>query len=116
MIACLDNGRSSIFGSARAEVTPPSCGEVDRFRAELVRRAKVILMLAGGGASYSEISARFGCAGRDIGLCRAMGRHVTVEGRPKLVFWELTRSEPTYGSTHWSSYRPAEDVGCAGRP
>jgi transposase len=92
---------------------------------EAVRRAKVILMLAGGG-SYSEICKRLGCTDRYINLWKkrfqqerlsgldsryrgAEYRRRTAQTEARIL--ELTRSGPTDGSTHWSSYRLAKEVG-----
>src|SRR3979411_744668 len=92
---------------------------------ESVRRAKVILMLA-GGSSYSEICARLGCTDRYISLWKerfqqerlggldsryrgAEHRRRTAQTEARIL--ELTRGEPTDGSTHWSSYRLAKEVG-----
>ena len=82
-------------------------------------------MLA-GGSSYSEICARLGCTDRYISLWKerfqqerlggldsryrgAEHRRRTAQTEARIL--ELTRSEPTDGSTHWSSYRLAKEVG-----
>src|SRR3979411_2712577 len=92
---------------------------------ESVRRAKVILMLA-GGSSYSEICARLGCTDRYISLWKerfkqerligldsryrgAEHRRRTAQTEARIL--ELTRGKPTDGSTHWSSYRLAKELG-----
>jgi len=92
---------------------------------ESVRRAKVILMLADGG-SYSQISERIGCTDHYIGLWqnrfkqeRLIGLDSCCSGaerrgssaRTEARILELTRREPTDGSTHWSSYRLAKELG-----
>src|SRR6266446_7500879 len=92
---------------------------------ELVKRAKVILMLA-AGRPYSEISERLACTDRYISLWKerfqqerlvgldsryrgAEYRRRTAQTEARIL--ELSRSEPTDGSTHWSSYRLAKEVG-----
>jgi transposase len=92
---------------------------------ESVRRAKVILVLA-GGSSYSAICAQLGCTDRYTSLWKerfqqerlggldsryrgAEYRRRTAQTEARIL--ELTRSEPTDGSTHWSSYRLAKEVG-----
>jgi transposase len=92
---------------------------------ESVRRAKVILMLAAGD-SYSGICERFGCTDRYISLWKerfqqerlsgldsryrgAEHRRRTAETEAGIL--EVTRRGPTDGSTHWSSYRLAKEVG-----
>src|ERR1700675_2959765 len=115
----------------RVILTPPERRELQRrargrsLSVESVRRAKVILMLA-GGSSYSEICARLGCTDRYISLWKerfqqerlggldsryrgAEHRRRTAETEARIL--ELTRSEPTDGSTHWSSYRLAKEGG-----
>src|SRR5258706_3747512 len=88
---------------------------------ELVKRAKVILMLA-AGRSYSEISERLACTDRYISLWKERFRHERLVGldsryrgaehrrrtaQTEARILELTRRGPTDGSTHWSSYRLA---------
>jgi transposase len=115
----------------RVILAPPEWRELQRrargraLSVESVRRAKVILMLA-GGSSYSEICARLGCTDRYISLWKerfqqerlggldsryrgAEHRRRTAQTEARIL--ELTRSEPTDGSTHWSSYRLAKEVG-----
>src|SRR5260370_21145196 len=104
---------------------------------ELVKRAKVILMLA-AGRSYSEISGRLACTDRYISLWKERFKHERLVGldsryrgaeyrrrtaQTEARILELTRRGPTDGSTHWSSYRLAKElgvspsaVGRAGRP
>ena len=82
-------------------------------------------MLAGGG-SYSEIGERLRCTDRYINLWKerfqqerlsgldsryrgAEYRRRTAQTEARIL--ELSRSEPTDGSTHWSSYRLAKEVG-----
>src|SRR5271168_679169 len=115
----------------RVILAPPERTELKRrarsrsLAVEAVRRAKVILMLAGGG-SYSEICERLRCTDRYINLWeerfqqgrlsgldshyRGAGyRRRTAQTEARIL--ELTRSEPTDASTHWSSYRLAKEVG-----
>ena len=115
----------------RVFLAPPERRELQRrargrsLSVESVRRAKVILMLA-GGSSYSEICARLGCTDRYISLWKerfqqerlggldsryrgAEYRRRTAQTEARIL--ELTRSRPTDGSTHWSSYRLAKEVG-----
>jgi transposase len=92
---------------------------------ELVKRAKVILMLA-EGHSYSEISERLTCtdryisgwklrfqqdrlAGLDSRYRGAAYRRRTAQTEARIL--ELTRRGPHDGSTHWSSYRLAKELG-----
>jgi transposase len=92
---------------------------------ELVKRAKVILMLA-AGRPYSEISERLACTDRYISLWKerfkqerlvgldsryrgAEHRRRTPQTEARIL--ELTRRGPTNGSTHWSSYRLAKELG-----
>ena len=115
----------------RVILAPPERTELKRrarsrsLAVEAVRRAKVILMLAGGG-SYSEICERLRCTDRYINLWKerfqqgrlsgldsryrgAGYRRRTAQTEARIL--ELTRSEPTDASTHWSSYRLAKEVG-----
>src|SRR6202011_1549702 len=115
----------------RVVLAPPERKELERrarsrsLAVELVRRAKVILMLAAGW-SYSEIGERLGCTDRYISLWKerfkqerligldsryrgAEHRRRTAQTEARIL--ELTRGEPTDGSTHWSSYRLAKEVG-----
>src|SRR4030088_3769336 len=76
-------------------------------------------MLA-AGRSYSEISERLACTDRYISLWKERFRHERLIGldsryrgaehrrrtaQTEARILELTRGEPTDGSTHWSSYR-----------
>src|SRR6516162_3565381 len=89
--------------------------------AELVKRAKVILMLA-AGHSYNEISEKLTCTDRYISVWKqrfkqerlagldsryrgAEYRRRTAQTEARIL--ELTRLGPSDGSTHWSSYRLA---------
>src|ERR1700716_3040807 len=115
----------------RVVLAPPERKELEpraRSRSlavELVRRAKVILMLAAGW-SYSEIGERLGCTDRYSSLWKerfkqerligldsryrgAEHRRRTAQTEARIL--ELTRGEPTDGSTRWSSYRLAKEVG-----
>src|ERR1700720_504101 len=115
----------------RVVLAPPERKELERrarsrsLAVELVRRAKVILMLAAGW-SYSEIGERLGCTDRYISLWKerfkqerligldsryrgAEHRRRTAQTEARIL--ELTRGEPTDGSTHWSSYRLFQEGG-----
>jgi transposase len=112
-------------------LAPPERRELQRrarkrsLAVELVKRAEVVLMLA-GGHSYREIRERLDCSdeyirewkkrfqeGRLAGLdSRFRGsqrrtRPAEVEAR----ILEATRQGPTDGTTHWSSYRLARKLG-----
>src|ERR1700716_2483209 len=93
--------------------------------AELVKRAKLILLLA-GGHSYSEIGSRLSCTDRYISVWkqrfvqeRLVGlasryrgnQHRRRSGATEARILELTRRGPSDGSTHWSSYRLAKELG-----
>src|ERR1700733_8473569 len=103
----------------RVILAPPERRELRRrarsrsLAVESVRRAKVILMLA-AGESYSEICERLGCSDRYISLWKerfqqerlvgldsryrgAEYRRRTAQTEARIL--ELTRSEPTDGST-----------------
>src|SRR6202034_4666503 len=84
-----------------------------------------MLMLA-AGESYSEICERLGCSDRYISLWKerfqqerlsgldsryrgAKHRRRTAEIEARIL--EVTRRGSTDGSTHWSSYRLAKEVG-----
>jgi transposase len=115
----------------RVILAPPERRELKRrarsrsLAVESVRRAKVILMLA-AGESYSEICERLGCSDRYISLWKerfqqerlsgldsryrgAKHRRRSAEIEARIL--EVTRRGPTDGSTHWSSYRLAKEVG-----
>jgi transposase len=92
---------------------------------EVVKRAKVILMLA-AGHSYSEISQKLACTDRYISgwklrfkqerLVGLDSRYRGAEYRRRSAqtearILELTRRGPKDGSTHWSSYRLAKELG-----
>ena len=89
------------------------------------RRAKVILMLSAGG-SYCEISKRLGCTFNYISYWRERFKQTRMVGldsrdpgagrlrksaqiEARILEW--TGREPTDGSTQWSSYRLAKEVG-----
>src|SRR5258708_10979465 len=116
---------------ARVMLAPPERRELERrarsrsLAVDLVRRAKVILMLA-AGRSYAEIGERLGCTDRYISLWKkrfkqerlvsldsryrgAEHRRRTAQTEARIL--ELTRREPTDGSTHSSSYRLAKEEG-----
>jgi transposase len=115
----------------RVILAPPERQELKRrarsrsLAVESVRRAKVILMFA-AGESYSEKCERLGCTDRYISLWKerfqqgrlsgldsryrgAEHRRRTAETEARIL--EVTRRGPTDGSTHWSSYRLAKEVG-----
>ncbi len=94
-------------------------------RAEDVRRARLLLMLA-GGESYRTIRKALGCNANYVSCWkqrfvaeRLSGLYVRHPGRavqkrtPRLEarILELTRRGPTDGSTHWSSRKLAEHLG-----
>jgi transposase len=115
----------------RVVLAPPERKELERrarsrsLAAELVKRAKVILMLA-AGHSYSEISEKLTCTDRYISAWKqrfkqerlagldsryrgAEYRRRTAQTEARIL--ELTRLGPSDGSTHWSSYRLAKELG-----
>src|SRR5580704_5123902 len=115
----------------RVVLAPPERKELERrarsrsLAAESVRKAKVILMLA-AGSSYKEICGRFDCAVHYISRLKARFKERRLIGldprfpaggrgrssaqtEARIVEW--TRCEPTDGSTHWSTYRLAKEVG-----
>ena len=92
---------------------------------ELVKRAKVILMLA-NDRSYSEISQKLTCTDRYISTWKfrfkedrlagldsryrgAAYRRRTAQTEARIL--EFTQRGPRDGSTHWSSYRLAKELG-----
>src|SRR3981189_2523136 len=90
-----------------------------------VKRAKLILLLA-GGHSYSEIGSRLSCTDRYISVWkqrfvqeRLVGlasryrgnQHRRRSAATEARILELTRRGPSDGSTHWSSYRLAKELG-----
>lgn len=96
-----------------------------RLRADDVRRARLILMLAAGD-SYSSIQAALGCnrgyisrwkkrflEERLAGLhARHTGRAVSVQTpqmEARILSW--TRCKPTDGSTHWTTRKLAKKLG-----
>src|SRR5258708_31759287 len=127
----------------RIALAPPERRELMRRRrkrslaVELVKRAEVILMLA-AGHSYREVRQRLDCsdeyirewkrrfqeerlAGLDSRYRGSQRRTRTAETEARIL--EPTRQGPTDGTTHWSSYRLAKDLGLsqssvsrAGRP
>src|SRR5260221_2766917 len=127
------------MGLARVVLAPPERRELGRrarsrsLAVELVKRAKVILMLA-AGRSYGEIGEQLDCTDRYISLWKkrfkqerlvgldsryrgAEHRRRTAQTEARIL--ELTRRGPTDGSTHWSSYRLAQEGGVSrstGRP
>jgi transposase len=119
------------MGLGRTALVPLERKELERrarsrsLAAESVRRARVILMLA-TGSSYKEICQRLGCAvhyisrlkkryeeeglgGLDPRFPEAGRGRRTAQTEARILEW--TRREPTDGSTHWSSYRLAKEVG-----
>jgi transposase len=115
----------------RLVLAPPERRELKRrarsrsLAAELVKRAKLILLLA-GGHSYSEIGSRLSCTDRYISVWkqrfvqeRLVGlasryrgnQHRRRSAATEARILELTRGGPSDGSTHWSSYRLAKELG-----
>ena len=115
----------------RVVLAPPERKELEwRVRSrslatELVKRAKVIVMLA-AGHSYSEISEELSCTDRYISAWKqrfkqerlagldsryrgAEYRRRTAQTEARIL--ELTRLGTSDGSTHWSSYRLAKELG-----
>src|SRR5882757_5904301 len=115
----------------RIVLAPPERRELTRrarkrsLAAELVKRAEVILMLA-AGHSYREIRQRLDCsdeyirewkrrfqedrlAGLDSRYRGSPRRTRTAETEARIL--ELTRQGPSDGTTHWSSYRLAKELG-----
>src|SRR5258707_1655370 len=113
----------------RLVLAPPERRELKRrarsrsLAAELVKRAKLILLLA-GGHSYSEIGRRLSCTDRYISVWkqrfvqeRLVGlasryrgnQHRRRSAATEAQILELTRRGPSDGSTHWSSYRLAKE-------
>jgi transposase len=115
----------------RIVLAPPERRELKRrarkrsLAVELVKRTEVILMLA-AGHSYREVRQRLDCSdeyirewkrrfqeerlvGLDSRYRGAEHRRRTAQTEARIL--ELTRRGPTDGSTHWSSYRLAKEVG-----
>src|SRR3979411_258869 len=115
----------------RLVLAPPERRELKRrarsrsLAAGVVKRAKLILLLA-GGHSYSEIGSRLSCTDRYISVWkqrfvqeRLVGlasryrgnQHRRRSAATEARILELTRRGPSDGSTHWSSYRLAKELG-----
>ena len=115
----------------RVILAPPERLELERraksrsLASELANRAKLILMLA-AGHSYGEIRARLSCTDRYISewkrrfkqerLAGLNSRYRGAEHRRRTAqtearILERTRRAPSDGSTHWSSYRLAKELG-----
>src|SRR6201997_191779 len=115
----------------RIVLAPPERRELKRrarkrsLAVELVKRAEVILMLA-AGHSYREVRRRLDCsdeyirewkkrfqeerlAGLDSRYHGSQRRTRTAETEARIL--EATRQGPTDGTTHWSSYRLARELG-----
>src|SRR5438128_4080804 len=115
----------------RIVLAPPERRELKRrarkrsLAVELVKRGEVILMLA-SGHSYREIRERLDCsdeyvrewkkrfqeerlAGLDSRYRGSQRRTRTAEAEARIL--EATRQGPTDGTTHWSSYRLAKELG-----
>jgi transposase len=115
----------------RLALDPPERQELERrarsrsLAAESVRRAKIILMLA-DGRSYKEICQGRGCpvhyisrlkrrfmeerlVGLDPGFPEVERGRSRAQTEARILEW--TRRQPTDGSTRWSSYRLAKEVG-----
>lgn len=97
----------------------------NRGRADLARRARIMLLLA-NGESYSTICERVDCAIQTIatwkpryeaeGIAGLRGRHrgskarvLTPHLEARILSW--TRKPPTDGTTHWSTRRLGERLG-----
>ena len=112
-------------------LAPPERKELERrvrsrsLAVELVERAKVILLLA-TGSSYGEIRKRLGCTDRYISVWKRRFKQERLAGldsryrggeyrrrtaQTEARILELTRRGPSDGSTHWSSYRLAKELG-----
>src|ERR1700716_160204 len=115
----------------RLVLAPPERRELKRrarsrsLAAGVGKRAKLILLLA-GGHSYSEIGSRLSCTDRYISVWkqrfvqeRLVGlasryrgnQHRRRSAATEARILELTRRGPSDGSTHWSSYRLAKELG-----
>src|ERR1700721_594977 len=115
----------------RIVLAPPERRELKRrarkrsLAVELVKGAEVILMLA-SGHSYREVRQRLDCsdeyirewkrrfqeerlAGLDSRYRGSQRRTRTAETEARIL--EATRQGPTDGTTHWSSYRLAKELG-----
>src|SRR5260370_33212511 len=115
----------------RIVLTPPERRELKRrarqrsLAVELVKRTEVILMLA-AGHSYREVRQRLDCsdeyirewkrrfqeerlAGLDSRYRGSQRRTRTAETEARIL--EVARQGPTDGTTHWSSYRLAKELG-----
>ena len=112
-------------------LTPPERQELKRrarqrsLAVEVVKRAEVILMLA-AGHSYREIREHLNCsdeyirewkkrfqeerlAGLDSRYRGSQRRTRTAQTEARIL--EANRQGPTDGTTHWSSYRLAKELG-----
>jgi len=115
----------------RILLAPPERRELKRrarqrsLAAELVKRAELILMLA-AGHSYREVRQQLDCsdeyirewkrrfqeerlAGLDSRYRGSQRRTRTAETEARIL--EATRQGPSDGTTHWSSYRLAKELG-----
>jgi len=94
-------------------------------RAGDVKKARVLLMLA-GGAAYRSIEEMLGCSSAYVarwsrrfegaGLAGLYGRHkgrraTVLTPRLEARILEKTRQKPADGSTHWSTRRLAKTLG-----
>jgi transposase len=119
------------MGYGRVFIAPPERAELERrarsrsARAEDVRRAQLILLLA-GGSSYREISRELRCSSEYIAKWKARfqehrltgldaryaGRRpwvATPEQQAKVI--AKTRETPPDGSTHWTTRKLAGALG-----
>ncbi len=119
------------MGYGRVFIAPPERAELERrvrsrsARAESARRARLILLLA-GGSSYREIARELRCSSEYIAKWKARfqerrlsgldGRHAgrrpwvaTPEQQAKVI--AKTREAPPDGSTHWSTRKLARALG-----
>jgi transposase len=119
------------MGYGRVFIAPPERRELERRvrarsgRSEDARRARLILMLA-GGKSYREIENELGCSSTYVSRWKARfqpdrlaGLDSRYAGRKAWVITPrmearvlaMTRKPPPDGSTHWSSRKMARELG-----
>ena len=108
--------------AGRAELE--ALARTHRGRADLSRRARIILLLT-DGHSYSTICERVDCTSQTIatwkaryaadGIAGLRGRHrgskarvLTPQVEARILSW--TRKPPTDGTTHWSTRRLGDQV------
>src|ERR1700751_1466913 len=115
----------------RITLAPPERRELERrarsrtLEAEDCKRAKLILLVA-KGYSFSEICRRLDCTDRYISVWKRRFQHGRLNGLDSRYrgsqrrvrtaqmegkILEATRTGPSDGTTHWSSYRLAKHLG-----